>query len=179
MWMRTRRLFLRRRFYNPVQDALARVFTGLRPGYSTSLSYEEFTRLVLTAVVPTIGDPFGDELAVLLTNPGGGFTFLSASPSSANHGRLSCARGRLWQTEAAVLDSSGRRPALRRHAALDLPVPSPLQQVQCDIDVTPGLVLGIGALTDSLPSWLADGTGFWTTFWGRRCYHDCRPNDRR
>lgn len=151
-------------FYNPVQDALARLY-GAAAGYSTSLSYEEFTRLVLTAVVPTIGDPFGDELAVL-TNPGGGFTFLSTSPSSANQHGVYLVRGvasgnRGGGTGFQVVD--GRRYAGMLRWIFRC-------RVRCSkfsvISTSPpGLVLGIGALTDSLPSWVADGTGFWTTFW--------------
>jgi hypothetical protein len=151
-------------FYNPVQDALARLY-GAAAGYSTSLSYEEFLLLHFTAVTPAVGDAFGVELGVI-TNPGGGFEYLSTSPASANQhgvyrirGTASGYRGGApgFQVGDALRYVDTRRWIFRariRCSNFSVLTTSP-----------PGLVAGLGALSSSLPCWLADATGFWTTFW--------------
>lgn len=48
-------------FYNPVQDALARVFGGLT-GISTSIASEDFAQLRATG--SGVGDPFGEQMRV-------------------------------------------------------------------------------------------------------------------
>jgi hypothetical protein len=151
-------------FYNPVQDALARLY-GAAAGYSTSLSYEEFLLLHFTAVTPAVGDAFGVELGVI-TNPGGGFEYLSTSPASANQHGVYRIRGTAsgyrggppgFQVGDALRFIDTRRWIFRA-------------RVRCSkfsvlTGGDPGLVTGLGSYSSGLPIWAANNTGFWSYQW--------------
>lgn len=149
-------------FYNPTQDALARLFGGLA-GYSTSISNEEFLRLQLTATTPVAGDPFGTELAVV-TNPGG-FEFLSVAPAGPNeHG--------VYRVRGNAAGARGGAPGFRvgdGQRFIDTKRFIFRARVRCSkfaiIYGADGLYFGLGDLSVfNFPTWIATG-GFWTTFW--------------
>lgn len=150
-------------FYNPTQDALARLY-GSYSGYSTSLCSDEFLKLQLSAVTPAAGDPFGTELAVI-TNPGG-FEFLSVTPSGINQHGIYRVRGngagdRGGAPGFKVGDGTRYIGTLRFIYRA---------RVRCSkfsvIDPAAGLYFGLGDIsTFNFPAWIADGTGFWITFW--------------
>jgi hypothetical protein len=149
-------------FYNPTQDAIARIY-GAHTGYSTSLSYEEFERYALVSV-PVIGSAFGEEMAVLSV---GGSTIGSANATGPN--------------EHGIIEIAGQAPGARggapgfqvADAERNLGTKRWIQRwrVRCSkfsvlTTSPPGLVVGLGTLASTLPSWVADGTaGFWNTFW--------------
>lgn len=150
-------------FYNPTQDALARLY-GSTLGYSTSLSTEEFCRLQLSALTPIAGDPFGTELAVL-NNPGG-FEFLSVSPSGVNeHG--------VYRVRGNVAGNRGGPPGfqvgdgLRYLGARRWIFRCRLRCSKFSVltGADPGLVTGLGSYASGLPVWIANNTGFWAYQW--------------
>lgn len=151
-------------FYNPVQDSLARLY-GAALGYSTSISYEEFLLLHFSAVVPAAGDAFGVELGVL-SNPGGGFEYLSTAPASANqHG--------VYQVRGVAPGDRGGAPGFQVGDALRYL--GTLRwifrcRVRCSkhavlTGADPGLVVGLGSFTSGLPVWIANGSGIWAYQW--------------
>lgn len=150
-------------FYNPVQDALARMFGGMA-GYSTSVSNEEFV-LSKTGSAPAAGDRFGQELTVL-TNPGSNFLTATVTPTGPNeHG--------IVQVYGAGGGDRGGSPGFRTGEAprfVDTLRWIMRWRVRCSNFTTlesapPGLQLASGDLTTfNYPAWLADGTtGFWIT----------------
>lgn len=150
-------------FFNPVQDGIARLY-GADTGYSTSISYEEF-EVNKALTVPVSGDLIGQELACI-SNPGGNFQYRSIAPGQPNmHGVI--------QIDGVGAGARGGAPGFEMGDA-----PRYIGtlrwifccRVRCSTFGTistapPGLVLGLGSLTSTHPSWIADGTGFWTTFW--------------
>ena len=160
-------------FYNPTQDALARLY-GSTLGYSTSLSTEEFCRLQLSALTPIAGDPFGTELAVL-NNPGG-FEFLSVSPSGVNEHGVYRVRGNVAGNRAGApgfkVGDGQRNIGTTRFIFR--------ARVRCNdfsvIDPSAGLYFGLGDISVfNYPSWIADGTGFWITFWDGGAFTSAIP----
>lgn len=152
-------------FYNPTQDALARLYGGLS-GYSMANSNEEFVFRKLSGA-PAVGDRFGLELSVL-TNPGGAFLTASTTPSGPNeHGVI--------RVLGAAAGARGGAPGFRVGEALrNVGTVRWIARwrVRCSAFATletapPGLQLAVGDLTSAnFPAWLADGTtGFWVTFW--------------
>jgi len=151
-------------FYNPTQDGIARLF-GSFAGYSTSLVWEEFEVPKLTSA-PAVGDAVGLELAVV-SNTGGNFDTASTIPVGPNEhgvlqikGNVAGARG---GAPGFVAADAYRYVGTQRwifHARLRCSNFSVLS------NAPPGLVVGLGSLASTLPSWICDAaTGFWNTFW--------------
>ena len=150
-------------FYNPTQDALARLYGGLS-GYSMANSNEEFVRWIVTTI-PVVGDRLGSDLTVF-ANPGGGFTIGSVAATGPNeHGVL-----RIFGT------ANGNRGGAPGFRAGECPRNVGTlrwiyrERVRCSnfaiLENAPaGLQLATGDLTVfNYPAWLADGTtGFWIT----------------
>lgn len=154
-------------FYNSAQDAQARAF-GALAGYSTTSTNEEFA-LPVGTTIPSAGDPFGQELAVF-NNPGGLYQFQSAPTVTAGmhgvyrvDGVANGARGG-GTTGFGVADAARYLGTMRwvfrarvRFSKYSIVNTSP-----------PGLVVGLGEINDAtnqLPSWIADGSGFWITWY--------------
>ncbi len=153
-------------FYNPTQDSIARIYGGLS-GYSTSLCNEEFL-LPQPTVIPAIGDPFGVELSCF-NNPGASFEFQSVSATAAGMHGVYRIDGVAAGDRGAGIDGFGVADNQRNVGQLRWIFRS---RVRCSKFSTiktapPGLVFGLGPINagQPLPSWIADGTGFWTTFW--------------
>lgn len=154
-------------FYNPVQDALARLFGGIA-GYSTSICNEEFT-LPAGDTTPGSGDALGGELAVF-SNPAAAFKYASvAAPSSGMFGVYHI-DGVAGGDRGGGTDGFGAADAARNVGTMRWLFAA---RVRCSNFATvsaspPGLVFGLGPINapTPLPSWLADGSGFWTTFFG-------------
>lgn len=153
-------------FYNPAQDALARFWGGVA-GYSTTLNNEEFI-LPVGTTVPASGDPFGLELAVF-NNPAGSYQFQSAPVLSQGMHGVYRVDGVAAGARGGGVDGFGVADAARYIGTLRWLFRARVRFSKFSILSTapPGLVVGLGPINAAqpLPSWLADGTGFWTTFW--------------
>jgi len=146
-------------FYNPTQDAIARLY-GAAAGYSTSLSNEEFI-IPQPVVTPAVNDPFGGELAVI-TNPGGGFEFQSITPAAANmHGVyriFGAADGDRGGAPGFQAADAGRYVGTLRWI-FRTRIRSSNYEVM-DGGAEPGLVLGLGTYASGLPVWYVQDGGF-------------------
>lgn len=151
-------------FYNPVQDALARLY-GAAAGYSTSLSCEEFCLLTLSATAPAAGDQFGTELGVL-SNPAGGSEYLSVTPTGpGEHG--------VYRVRGVAAGDRGGPPGFEVGDGLRY-LDARRWIFRCRLRCSkfsvltgadPGLVTGLNSFASGLPIWLANASGFWAYQW--------------
>ncbi len=153
-------------FYNPVQDALARLFGGIA-GYSTSISSEEFTQPVQSHVTGS-GDAFGDELVVVNT-PAGSFKIISVTTPAVGMFGVYHVDGVADGARGAGTDGFGAADAERNVGTMRWLFRARVRCSKYSVIKTspPGLVFGLGPISAAqpLPVWLSDGTGFWRTFW--------------
>lgn len=149
-------------FYNPVQDALARLFGGIA-GYSTSICNDEFVfpqdfGLGADGSGLPPGSPFGTELAVFL-NKGGHFNYGSVLVPSAGMFGVYQVRGFVAGDRGAgsgfAVGDSARYLGTNRW----------LFRARVRINTFATLNLfytGLG-VAGIYPLWVADDSGFWQT----------------
>jgi hypothetical protein len=150
-------------FYNPAQDALARLWGGAA-GYSTSWGNDEF---VLTqsfaGVGPPAGTGFGEELAVF-SNQGANFDFGSVAPTAAGaHG--------VYQVKGLVAGNRGAgtgfgvADSARYLGTMRWLFRSRMRVGKVSTLTATGLTVGLGLLSANAPLWVVNGsTGYWQTF---------------
>lgn len=152
-------------FYNPVQDAIARLYGGVA-GYSTLLLYEEFIQQQAANVpVPGTFVPFGRDLRVL-RNTASGCQFASVDPTGPNQYGVyqisGVANGNRGGSPGFIVTGSDCWGGTLRwifRARIRCSNFSPLTISP------PGLVVGFEAWISGLPVWAASSTGFWQYSW--------------